>query len=191
MAGEGMSGVMWGLIAFLSGSLPLAWWMGWLGMGVDIRRYGDGNPGAMNVWRAGGRAWFVLALLLEFLKGAVPLWLAQGLSHLSGWQLVPPAIAAPLGHAFSPWLRFRGGKALAVTFGVWSGLTLWQIPILLGGMFGLLLRWTSSEAQTVRIGMLILNVVLAIAAAVGWAHPAWLFIALSHTILLFWTHRKG
>ncbi len=186
-----MIAVLWTAIAFFSGSLPLAWWIGQWGMGVDIRQYGDHNPGAMNVWRAGGRGWFVLALLLEFLKGACPLWLAQGLAGLSGWWLVPPAIAAPLGHAFSPWLGFRGGKALAVTFGVWSGLTLWKIPMLLGGLFALFLKWMPPEARAVRMGMLSLDGLLALAVVAGWASPTWLIVALGHTVLLFWTHRQG
>jgi len=51
---------------------------------------------------------------------------------LSGWGLALVAIAPVLGHAFSPFLGFRGGKALATTFGIWAGLTLWQGPTILG-----------------------------------------------------------
>ncbi|MCS7252129.1 MAG: glycerol-3-phosphate acyltransferase [Thermoflexus sp.] len=182
---------LWSAVAFLSGSLPLAWWIGRWGMKVDIRQYGDGNPGAMNVRRAGGRGWFVLALLLEFFKGAIPIWLARHIGGLSDWALIPLAIAAPVGHAFSPWLGFRGGKALAVTFGVWSGLTLWQIPMLLGGLFALFLRLAPPEARAVRLGTLSLDGLLAFAAAAGWAPVAWLVVALGHTALLLWTHRRG
>ncbi len=188
--GGWMGWVGWAVIAFGCGALPLAWWIGRWGLGVDIRRYGDGNPGAMNVWRAGGRGWFILALALEFLKGALPLWLAQAWGALSGWALVPAALAAPLGHAFSPWLGFRGGKALAVTFGVWSGLTLWRVPMGLGGLFAFFLWRTPPEARAVRWGMLTLDGALAIAWGLGWIHPSLLAIALGHTALLFWTHRR-
>jgi len=186
-----MAVMVWTTVAFFSGSLPIAWWIGRGVLGVDIRRYGDGNPGAMNVWRAGGRVTFAAALLLEFLKGAGPIWLAQYWGGLTGWGLLLPALAAPVGHAFSPWLRFRGGKALAVTFGVWSGLTLWRVPLVLGGLFAVLLRLTPPEARAVRLGMLILDIGLALAVAAGRAHPSLWVIALGHTALLFWTHRQG
>jgi acyl phosphate:glycerol-3-phosphate acyltransferase len=51
---------------------------------------------------------------------------------IDGWGLALIAIAPVLGHAFSPLLRFHGGKALATSFGVWTGLTLWQVPVVLG-----------------------------------------------------------
>lgn len=182
--------ILWTILAALCGSLPLAYWIGRSALGVDIRHYGDGNPGAMNVWRAGGRGWFVIALLLEFLKGAIPIWLARAWGGLEGWSLLPPVLAAPLGHAFSPFLGFRGGKAIAVTFGVWSGWTLWQVPLLLGAIFTLLLRLTPPEARAVRNGILVLVLLLALAALlrqVSWALPT---AALGHAALLIWKVRS-
>lgn len=186
-----LSVMLWTLIAGLSGSLPLAYWIGLWALGVDIRRYGDGNPGAMNVKRAGGWRWFIPALLLEFLKGAIPLWLARLGGGLSEWALLPPAMAAPLGHARSPWLGGKGGKAIAVTFGVWSGLTEWRVPMLMGSIFALTLRLTPPESRAVRIGMLILSGLLLIAGGMGWVHPSMAAISIGHTILLFWTHRRS
>lgn len=183
--------ILWTAIAGGMGALPLAWAIGRWGLGVDIRSYGDGNPGAMNVLRAGGWRWFVPALLLEFLKGALPLWLARWIGGLSGWALVPPALAAPLGHALTPFFRFRGGKALAVTFGVWSGLTEWRIPMLLGGLFAAALRWFPPEARAVRIGMIALDLLLGAAVLIGWASLSLWAIAWGHTVLLFWTHRRA
>ena len=168
----------------------MAYWAGRLFLGRDIRQYGNGNPGAVNVWRAGGRKAFAVALLLEFLKGALPIWLGRSLGGLSGPRLVPPALAAPLGHACSPLLGFRGGKALAVTFGVWSGLTGWRAPLLLGGLFGLMLRAAPPEARAVRLGMVGFDLLLGLAAARRKADPWLLATALGHTALLFWTHRR-
>jgi glycerol-3-phosphate acyltransferase PlsY len=181
---------LWTLIAGGMGALPLAWAIGRWGIGVEIRSFGDGNPGAMNVLRAGGWKWFVPALLLEFLKGALPIALARWLGGLSGWALVLPALAAPLGHAFTPWLRFRGGKGLAVTFGVWCGLTEWRVPILLGGLFAVALRLFRSEEQAVRAGMLALDLLLGGAALIGFASVSLWAVALGHTLLLLWTHRR-
>ena len=117
------------IFGFILGSLPLALWLGKRGLKKDIRAYGDHNPGAFNVLRAGGFMWGGLAIILEVTKGALPVGLAAGQFGISGWGLVACAIAPIIGHAFSPFLNFRGGKAIAVTFGVWIGLTIWPLPL--------------------------------------------------------------
>jgi len=122
----------WIAIAFLSGALPFSVWIGRLALRADIRAYGDGNPGATNVLRAGGRGWGALALALDYLKGAVPIGCAHLAGGLTAWPLVAVALAPVCGHAWSPFLKGRGGKAVAVTFGVWTGLTIWEGPTVLG-----------------------------------------------------------
>ncbi len=113
--------------AFLLGALPFAVWIGRAATGEDIRRFGDGNPGATNVLRAGSRGGFLLALILEISKGALPVGLAYQQWGIQDWRIVPIALAPVAGHAFSPFLGGKGGKALAVAFGVWIGLTLWTL----------------------------------------------------------------
>jgi hypothetical protein len=73
---ETMSTFFWIFLAFFSGALPTAVWVGRFGLGVEITAYGDGNPGATNVYRAGGFLWFSLALALEISKAAAPVGLA-------------------------------------------------------------------------------------------------------------------
>ncbi|MEO0070565.1 MAG: glycerol-3-phosphate acyltransferase [candidate division WOR-3 bacterium] len=119
------------LSGFLSGSLMFSFWFG-LWRGKDIRKVGDGNPGAVNAFKSAGPLVGTLGLLFDFLKGALPVTFGYWYLHISGIALTNLIVAPVLGHAFSPWLRFRGGKALAVTFGVWSGVTLYQVPVLMG-----------------------------------------------------------
>ena len=89
----------------------------WL-LGKDIRDYGDGNPGAANVFRAGGQKAGYLAVFLDVGKG-VPFVLLTGYYlGLPATSIVLVGMSAVLGHAFSPFLRWRGGKSVAVTFGV-------------------------------------------------------------------------
>ncbi|HEY58692.1 MAG TPA: glycerol-3-phosphate acyltransferase [Anaerolineae bacterium] len=92
--------------------MPCWWGAGRWG---DIRRYGDGNPGAYNVFRAGGRVSGATASGLEVLKGLVLIALAC--RHVPVAVCPWAAWAAVAGHAFSPWLGFRGGKAIAVSLG--------------------------------------------------------------------------
>jgi glycerol-3-phosphate acyltransferase PlsY len=104
--------------AFALSAVPFSLLIGRIFLDDDIRRYGDGNPGAYNVFRAGGQKSGVLAVLLDVGKGVPFVLLAHAVFDLSGLALVIIAVCAVLGHAFSPFLRGRGGKAVAVTFGV-------------------------------------------------------------------------
>ena len=83
--------VLWTLIAFLSGSIPFSVIAGRVAADVDIRKYGDHNPGATNVLRATGWGWGALAGTLDYLKGAVPGAKPQtrslsSVKNLSGWR---------------------------------------------------------------------------------------------------------
>ncbi|XID90188.1 glycerol-3-phosphate acyltransferase [Paenibacillaceae bacterium WGS1546] len=114
--------LLWIALSFFAGSLMFSYWLG-LAAKRDLRAVGDGNPGALNLWKAAGCRLGLLGIALDFLKGYVPtVWIA-GTVHAEGGLLVPLALAPIAGHAFSPFLRGRGGKAIAVSFGVWSALT--------------------------------------------------------------------
>ena len=176
--------MLWIIVAFLCGSLPFAVWIGRVALGKDITQIGDGNPGAANVWRAGARGWGIVAVLLDFLKGATPVALAHYVVGLDGSALASVAIAPIAGHAFSPFLRFRGGKALAVTFGIWSGLTIWIIPAILGVLFGISLALLKPDAWAVIAGMLGLFVILLLAG-----NMLWLEVWAGMAILVGWKHR--
>ena len=117
------------LVAFLSGSLPFSWWIGRIVVKKDVREVGDGNPGATNAFRAGGIGLGIAVLLLDVSKGVLPIVLAKEVLGIDGWTLAVVAVLPVVGAAFSPFLGFRGGKALAVTLGTWIGLTIWTIPL--------------------------------------------------------------
>jgi glycerol-3-phosphate acyltransferase PlsY len=104
--------------AFFLGAVPFSVIIGRVFLGRDIRAYGDGNPGAVNVFRAGGRLTGYLAVALDVAKGFPFVFAAHAALDLPVTQVVLTGLAALLGHAFSPFLRGHGGKAIAVTFGV-------------------------------------------------------------------------
>lgn len=124
--------LLWTATGFAAGSLPFSVWIGRIVLKKDITHYGDANPGATNVLRAGGRGAAALALLLDALKAAIPVGIAYQVVGIDDWRLVPVAVAPMFGHAFSPFLRFQGGKALATTLGMWTALTLWTMPTIGG-----------------------------------------------------------
>jgi glycerol-3-phosphate acyltransferase PlsY len=104
--------------AFGLGACPFSVWIGHWFLGKDIRDYGDGNPGAANVFQAGGNKSGYLAVILDVAKGIPFVFLAHSFFELPDLAVMTVALCAILGHAFSPLLGWRGGKALAVTFGV-------------------------------------------------------------------------
>jgi glycerol-3-phosphate acyltransferase PlsY len=141
-----MDVVFWTLVAFLAGSIPFSWLIARYILGVNIRTIGDGNPGATNVGKAGGLRLFIAAFLLDYFKAALPVGVAHFFAGITGAALWPIAVAPVLGHAFSPFLGFRGGKALAATFGVWTGLTIGEVPTMLGILMVMMVMVTTVNA---------------------------------------------
>ncbi len=165
---------IWSLAGFLFGSIPFSLLLGRLFLKKDIRQFGDKAPGATNVARAGGRILYVIAVLLDAFKGTVPVLLAKDSYLVSGWELAVVAIAPVLGHAFTPFLRFRGGMGVATTFGVWLALLGWIGPVVMGTCVGLMFiiqkNWvwgTIGGMVGLLIFLLILHYPLHLAAA--WA----------------------
>jgi glycerol-3-phosphate acyltransferase PlsY len=182
-----MAALLWTVLGFVLGAMPFSYWLGRLILQTDIRHYGDGNPGAINAWRAGGWRVGVPAMLLDYLKAAVPTGVAHYVFLVSGWGLLGVALAPVLGHAFSPFLGFRGGKALSTTFGVWTGLTLWEGPTLLGGFLSLFYLLQKEDAWSAILGMLAFLVYL----IVQQSDYVILSIWTGNTLILTWKHRHA
>ena len=138
--------------AFCLGSCPFSLWIGrWL-LGKDIRDYGDGNPGAANVFRVGDRKSGCLALILDIAKGVPFVVLAHSLFGLPEATVVLVALSAILGSAFSPLLRFRGGKSVAITFGVLLALPQHEMLITFAVFMFLGFLFVKTDAWTVMLG---------------------------------------
>lgn len=109
--------LLWCLAAFLSGSIPFGLILVKLAGKGDVRKSGSGNIGATNVMRAGGKGLGIATLLLDVAKGFGPVIAAKGFG-LPAHLLAFVALAAVLGHMFTPWLKFKGGKGVATSLGV-------------------------------------------------------------------------
>lgn len=110
-----MSDLVLALVAYVIGSLPTGVVMGWLA-GIDVRSVGSGNIGATNVARAAGRTAGLITLIVDVGKGVAAVALARALGT-SSLAVPAAALAAPLGHVFSVFLRFSGGKGVATGLG--------------------------------------------------------------------------
>ena len=154
------------LLAFLLGSIPFGVVIART-KGIDIRQHGSGNIGATNVLRVLGKRYGIPCLLLDALKGFIPVAMAVNLIQISGRQIQVPlglpeawamnlaaadavkgqmahiltALFAVLGHNYSPWVGFKGGKGIATSAGVLLALMPFAVLLLLA-VWGLLFAFT-------------------------------------------------
>lgn len=179
------------VVAYLIGSLSFAVIVSSV-MGLnDPRTYGSGNPGATNVLRSGSKAAAALTLLLDAVKGLVPVLLVKYLGPDYGLQegaLALVAMAAFLGHLFPLFFKFKGGKGVATALGVLLGISGWL------GLL-VLLTWLT-VAFTTRYSSLsaLLAAVLApvyylLLGDSLWAYDKWVMVAVvAMSALLLWRH---
>ena len=127
------------LIAYVLGSIPNALWVGKTFKNIDVREHGSKNTGSTNAARVLGAKLGIFTLILDILKGALPTYLgivlgADLLTRITGidkLDIIVIGMAAILGHTFSLFLKFKGGKAVATTLGVFLVLVPYAILILL------------------------------------------------------------
>ncbi len=154
------------VISYLIGSIPFGLYIGKIFCSVDLREVGSGNIGATNAWRVLGWQYGLPIFILDLAKGLVPVLIARfgvvtqadvyaqddntgyhlanhgALQHgLSGWGIVACGIAAILGHNFSPFLKFKGGKGVATSLGVCIGMS-WEAGIAGFAVWGVLVLLT-------------------------------------------------
>ncbi len=118
------------VFSYLLGSFPSAYVAAKIKKGIDIRRYGSGNVGATNVLLVVGPIFAVLVYLIDVLKGLTPVLLARNIIG-TDLSMGLAGLAAILGHDFSIFLGFSGGKGVATTTGVMFGINLFIISIII------------------------------------------------------------
>lgn len=118
--------VLFTAAGFLSGSVMYSLLLPKAFKNIDVRAASsDGNPGGINAMRAAGKGMGLLCIALDVLKAYIPVRLSLAYLGADGLWLVPAVAAPVLGHAFSPFLRFKGGKAISTLFG--AVLALWPV----------------------------------------------------------------
>ena len=156
--------LIWTFIGFISGSVPWSLICVRTLSGQDVRRIGDGNPGATNAWISSG--WMVgsISMLLDVFKAAVPVWIFTNQFSDTSYpehflSVTVVAISPIIGHAFPPFLRFRGGKALAPSWGSWIALTsgmAFPVAVLILGVMHLMQRNHAITVTTCLIGFIVI-----------------------------------
>ncbi|HSG06888.1 MAG TPA: glycerol-3-phosphate 1-O-acyltransferase PlsY [Longimicrobiales bacterium] len=114
-------------LSYLLGATPTSYWVGKAFHGLDLREHGSGNLGATNSFRVLGWKSALPVMIVDVGKGFIPVWLFPQLAAGPfGWTLAFGG-AAVVGHMFSLWVGFRGGKGVATSAGVFLGLAPWSV----------------------------------------------------------------
>jgi len=175
-------------LSYLLGATPTSYWVGRVFHGIDLRQHGSGNLGATNTFRVLGWKSALPVIAVDVAKGFVPVWLFPGLCGASfAWTLAFGG-AAIVGHMFSLWVRFRGGKGVGTSAGVFLALAPWAV-------LGAFLVWLALAFLTRYVSVASLGAALTLPVFVAFTPHAggrgllWFTIGLA--VVVIWAHRSN
>lgn len=179
--------VFWLALAYLLGATPTSYVAGRLAKGIDLREHGSRNLGATNVYRVLGWRWAIPVALIDIAKGAVPVALFGTWAHGAPGFPVFLGLAAVLGHIFSPYVGFKGGKGVATAAGMFLALAPVAVVIALP-VWGLCL-WATGYVSLSSIVVAVVFPVLVLLTTRGSAPP--LIASIGLALLIVYSHRAN
>ncbi len=179
-----MEVIIFSIVAYILGSIPFGLLIAKSMCNIDPRLDGSKNTGATNIARLCGIKYGIGTLVLDVAKGLVPVIMADAWMH-DGFGLSIVALAAILGHAFSCFMNFKGGKAVATTIGAFMALSFW-------GAFFSAASCLAVVALSGHVSMGSLTLALALPAfMLLTGNFAYVPVALVIMVLLFWRHKEN
>lgn len=176
--------ILLGAAGYLVGSIPFGYLVGRYVRGIDIREYGSGNIGTTNAFRVLGRGAGTIVFIGDMLKGLVPVWLG-GLAGNPELSLVA-GIAAVLGHNYSIFLGFKGGRGVATSAGAALGL----VPL---ALVGSVVVWVVGVAGSryVSLGSILAAISLPVFTLIGPYPVSYLVFSIIAAFLIIYGHRPN
>lgn len=172
------------VIAYFLGSIPTGLLLA-KAAGVDIRSSGSGNIGATNVYRTLGRSVGVLTLVGDCLKGLLPVLAARYLAMADPW-IAAVGLAAFLGHVYTIFLGFKGGKGVATALGVFLGVSPLAVAGTLLIFIGVVWKW-----RFISLGSITAAAAMPGMLAVIDPRPATVLMAVLIAAIVVWKHREN
>lgn len=173
------------VISYVLGSIPNGLLLGKGIWGVDLRQHGSGNIGATNAWRTIGKAGGFSIFFLDMLKGAISAYLGL---HLGGSELagIICGLLAIVGHSWSIFLGFKGGKGVATGLGVIATLMPWVTIIVF-------LVWLAIVKATgyVSLGSIVAAVLVPVLALFMGLHTDFLVLGLIAAVFIVYRHKSN
>ncbi len=177
------------VMGYLIGSIPTGYLIVKAKTGEDIRKVGSGSTGATNVKRVLGKKWFFIVMILDAIKGALPVVLAALFLHAYAQYGITPvaaAVAVLVGHSKSIFLKFTGGKSVASGVGTIIALC-WPVGLIIAAIWGII-TWIS---KYVSLGSI---TALAVSPFLMWAFKqplGYIAYAAVGAVYIIWLHREN
>ena len=171
---------------FLSGSIPWGLIVGRLVTGVDIRQHGSRSTGATNALRVLGWRASLAVLILDFLKGLLPVLIGRW-SGADEWVVGAIGVAAVVGHCWSPWIGFQGGKGMATGAGAAIALAPWLL--LLVPVTAAIVWFTRYVSLASIVTAALAGVLVTLAAVEGWFPWAWVAAVVAMAAIVVLKHQ--
>ena len=183
-----MTIALWIVASYLLGATPTSYIAGRLGRGIDLREHGSKNLGATNVYRILGWVYAVPVAIIDVAKGVIPVALFGHWADGPRWLPVTLGGAAVVGHIFSPYVRFKGGKGVATAAGVFIALAPWAFAIALP-VWGLALWLTGYVSVSSIFAALTVPLWVRLTAGGGGGATFWASVVLA--LLIVVAHRSN
>lgn len=173
--------------AYLAGAIPTSYVVGRLTRGLDLREHGSRNLGATNAFRVLGWRWAVPVAVVDIAKGALPVWLLSPLVGPAAWVPLAIGAGAIVGHVFSVFVRFRGGKGVATAAGVVLALA----PLALLAAFGIWLTVLKASGYVSLASMTAAVTFPLVAWWLGGTNPWVVPVGAALAAFILFTHRAN
>lgn len=175
-------------LSYLLGATPTSYWVGKVVHGIDLRERGSGNLGATNAFRVLGWKSAIPVIVVDIAKGFIPVWFFPSVAGGAfAWTLAFGA-AAVVGHMFSLWVGFRGGKGVATSAGVFLALAPWAC-LAAFGVWALVCLATRMVSAGSVAAAVTLPVLVAVLPHQGGVTLVGFSVALA--VFIVWAHRSN
>jgi acyl phosphate:glycerol-3-phosphate acyltransferase len=175
------------VLAYLIGATPTSYIAGKLGKRIDLREHGSNNLGATNVYRVLGWKYAIPVGVIDMVKGAVPVAILGPWSNGPAWFTVALGLAAVIGHMFSPYVSFRGGKGVATAAGMFLALA--PLAILISLAIWAATLWLSGYVSVASLTVAVLFPLWVRLTAPEQPYTFWASVALA--LLIIYSHRAN
>lgn len=182
------SAILWMVVSYFIGSVPTGYLVARLVKSVDIRMVGSGSIGATNVRRVMGQGWAVFVSIMDMLKGALALLVTATTAGTASWLLSLVGFAVVMGHNYPIWLKFRGGKGVATTYGVVFFLWPYEsfaVALLSGAI------WYAVMSTTRYVSLASMTSLLALPVFFWMLDAPFSFVSVSFILAVFALYRHG
>lgn len=181
------------LVAYLLGSFPTGFLAAKLLKGIDIRDQGSGSIGATNVLRTLGKGPAIVVLLVDALKGALAIALANWIYPFTNneslplpWLVTLAGLFAVIGHSLPVWLKFKGGKSVATSLGILLAMS-WQVGLATLGVFAFVVAITRIVSISSISGAIAVSLFMIL-----FKQPLpYLIFAIAAGVYVIWRHRSN